>query len=775
MLIAQDSAWVQCVVHSRQNVPIPNARLTIGQKSYFSDSSGKVSFRWPKGRYTVEASHLNYYPERQEVELLAGGRHVVRFILVEREIEMPGVTVQGQAPPPTQLPEVPFMQTLPIRPQQMRFMPSGRSDIESRLGFMGAQVSSEFSSQYRVRGGNFDENLIYANGIEIYRPFFPRSGQQEGLGFTNVNLIEEVQFSAGGFDASYNDKMSSVLSVKYRKSETWTGSVEAGLMTLNAAVLGKWRSTYLTAGVRRFAIGYWLNRLPVKGQYRPEFYDGQIYLSGKLNGPTEKKPFDRLWWEALGVGTYNNYRFIPQTGEASFGRIDFPKRLIVYYFGRERTVYRTLQVGGIVGWRPSLRFQLRHIASFYQSFEDEVLDVEGAYLLGDIVADPGSPLYNEVVNITGAGSEIRRARNFLDIRVGYLEQRGEIYWDSLFRWRFQWGCRVQKDFIQDRFKEWYAQDSADYVRMDELIYVQNTLSNTRFLGFVQQKGQLGSFVVVGGMRFHYWQSAQKVIFTPRFQLLYQAPTKTWQARFALGAYFQPPFYREMRDINNRLDLKTGLQKSWHWVAGLDYTFSAFGRPFKFFGEVYYKSLTALVPYEVENVRLRYYSGVGARGYAYGMDLRLNGEFLRGLDSWFSLGLLRTREKIGDTLWMRRPSDQRLVLAFYFQDELPLNPNYTMHVQFIFGSGLPFGVPRLLYRRTVFQMPFYNRVDLGLGRRFILDKKFLRQLWVGLEIFNLFQRQNVVSYQWVKDVYNIRWAVPNYLSARLVNLRLIGDF
>jgi hypothetical protein len=295
------------------------------------------------------------------------------------------------------------------------------------------------------------------------------------------------------------------------------------------------------------------------------------------------------------------------------------------------------------------------------------------------------------------------------------------------------------------------------------------------MGFVQLSFRWSRWRIEAGLRTHFAGNNRQLLLTPRLQVLYQ-PAPQLQYRFGAGFYAQPPFYRELRAIDYRLIPTLRAQQSFQVVGGVDYTFTLWGRPLKYFAEAYYKYLWDLVPYEIENVRLRYYGANLARGYAYGLDMRLNGEFLSGTDSWFSLSLLRTREKPGELPWMRRPSDQRISFAFYFQDELPTNPLYKVNIQFVFASGMPFGVPRQLERRTVFQMPFYNRVDLGLSRVILFSEgRWMRSLWIGIDVFNLFQRYNVVSYQWIADVYGVRWAVPNYLSARLVNVRVIGEF
>ncbi|MCS7188798.1 MAG: TonB-dependent receptor [Bacteroidia bacterium] len=759
-------------VVSSENQPLPYAIVSfIGSaRQEIADSTAQLYLKLPVGRYRLKVSHVNANPVETEVWIQKGATTALTIALPTREVLTDSVAIKDTRTLPTTLPVTPFLQPIPIRTEALRFMPSPKPDIESRLVLMGALSSSELSSQYRVRGGNFDENLVYVGEVEIYRPFSARSGQQEGLGFTNPALLEEVFFSTGGFEARFGDKLSSVLQVTYKRRERPERTIEIGLMTQSLSFSGKVGSIYYTLGGRRFTLGYLLRTLPVRGQYRPVFYDGQAYLCWVRKDTTGRE----VWRiEAISIGLLNRYRLFPQTGEATFGLINAAFRVQLYFVGTEELRYRTGQQAISITWRPSPYFRLSHHFSYFGSLEDEIVDVEGAYLLGEVQTDLGNELYNEITVLRGAGSQIRRIRNYLDIHTLYGEQRGEWFWDSSLRHRLAWGLRLQAESFTDQVYEWSAIDSADYVRMDERYFAFQSFHNRRALGFVQQGFRWGKWRIEAGLRGHHSTANRQFLLSPRFQLLYQ-PNDRIQYRMGIGHYAQPPFYRELRGIDYVLIPTLRAQQSLQAVIGMDYRFSLWSRSFKYFAEVYAKWLWDLIPYEIENVRLRYYGMNGVRGYAYGLDMRLNGEFLAGVDSWVALGILSTREQIPKVGWMRRPSDQRVSFAFYVQDELPTNPLYKMTLQFIFATGTPFGVPRRLAARTIFQMPFYNRVDMGLSRFFPIDKKYLRSLWIGLDIFNLFQRYNVVSYQWIADVYGIRWAVPNYLSARLVSLRVIGE-
>ncbi len=776
LLLSFSALWSQTgrlnlKIVSSENRPLPFARVEVTGTIYNTDSVGRLLLVLPAGKHRILISHVEAYPLETEVWVQAGATTPLTLSLQSRELSTDTLTIQSEKAKPTALPDRPFLQPIPIRTEALRTMPSIKPDLESRLVLMGAQSTNEFSSQYRVRGGNFDENLVYAGEIEVYRPFSARSGQQEGLGFVNPLLIEEAFFSTGGFEARYGDKLSSVLQVTYKRQAKPQRIIELGLLSQSLALIGKKGGVYYAIGGRRFAIGYLLNTLPVKGQYRPVFYDGQAYLSwSHFRDGLEKWRMDFLT-----TGLINRYRLFPQSGEATFGLINYALRVNLYFAGAEMLRYNTGQTAFTLTHRPSPRLRLSLLGSFFQSLEDELIDTEGAYLLGEVQTSLGSSLYNEVVVLRGAGSQIRHARNYLDLSTLYLEHRGEWAWDPNLRHRLSWGLRTQYEAFHDRVYEWSAIDSADFVRLDEQYFLNQHLHNRRLMGFLQQTFRWASWRVEAGLRTHYAANNRQLLFTPRLQVLYQ-PTPQFQYRFGAGFYAQPPLYRELRAIDYALIASLRAQQSFQVVGGVDYSFTLWGRPLRYFTEIYYKYLWDLIPYELENVRLRYYGANLARGYAYGLDMRLNGEFLAGTDSWFSLSLLRTREKPGELPWMRRPSDQRLSFAFYFQDELPTNPLYKVNIQFVFATGMPFGVPRQLEKRTIFQMPFYNRVDLGLSRVILFSEgRYLRSLWVGLDVFNLFQRYNVVSYQWIADVYGIRWAVPNYLSARLVNVRVIAEF
>ncbi len=805
---AQSYASVRGKIRDRYNHAVDSIEIRVEGEQILltTDSSGTFSFETSPGKKRISfrdvRSMIRYHIAVREVILSAADKKYLSVIMSEFELL---VEIGDNADDPTGLPDRPAFQILPIDPKEVRNMPSPKIDIESKLEMMGAIKNNELSSQYRVRGGNFDENLIYVNDVEIYRPFLIRSGQQEGLGFVNPNLADVVAFSTGGFESRYGDKMSSVLDVKYKSPYKFHGSAEVGLISANFHLEGSsvnksdssqpGRFSYLLAA-RRFAIRYVLNSLDVSGNYQPDFHDVQGLFAYEFN--------NRLKVSFLYNVASNKYRFIPETRETSFGTVQTVLRLRVAFEGRELTEYLTALGALTLEHKPSSKLRFKYIFTGFGSRESEVFDVEGGYWLSDVNTNFGNEGFNEVVFDRGVGTNFRHARNYLEARVLAMEQRGEWFPGQSFKHHISWGLRAQNQVISDEITEWNGVDSAGYFEIVEHIRSQLRLDNYQYKAFIQDQWSVngkGSNRIIAGSRAVYNTLNGQFFMSPRVQFVYdpssaQAPTdleseeyrkwekRRYQLRIATGLYHQPAFYREMRAHDGSLNTSIAAQTSAHFMCGGDYRFEAWGRPFKFYGELYYKYLDNLIPFEIDNVRVRYYPNNPGIGYAYGIDLRVNGEFIRNVDSWMSLGLLNTKEDItGDGQgYVNRPTNQLFTFAMYFQDELPINPTYKVHVNFVYGSGLHIGPPGSLVNRTAFTAPAYNRVDLGFSKLISFrsieeynDRLAIQSFWISVEIFNLFQRSNTVSYTWIKDVYNTQFAVPNFLSARLLNVRMIGTF
>jgi CarboxypepD_reg-like domain len=715
--------------------------------------------------------------------------------------------------------------------EQLKLLPSTTGNFESLLPAIALGTSSgtggELSSQYNVRGGNYDENLVYVNDFEIYRPQLIRAGQQEGLTFPNIDLIRDLSFSSGGFEAKYGDKLSSVLDIKYKRPDSLRASVGLSFLGGSAHVEGSFKAGKTNYNKVRYLIGarykttkYLLGTLDIEGEYTPNFADIQAYITYDIN---------RNWQVGL-MGNYNRseYQFIPTTRNTALGLIDFALELFTVFDGQEIDDFTTGMGGVSLTYLPDRDYNpyfLKFLASTYKSNENERIDITGDYLLGQIESGLGSDDFGEVVAVLGTGTQQQFVRNSLQSTVTNVEHKGGIEFqidnddlNSTSSHFVQWSVKAQNEKIDDQLNEWERLDSAGYsLRYDTsevLVYnvlkTQNSLNSYRFNAYLQDTYTIQDTVkemkISFGVRASYWDLNKEFFVSPRAQFLYK-PLK-WKKdisfRLATGLYYQSPFYRELRDREGVVHENTLSQKSVHIVGGLTWDFySGKNNPKKFrlISEIYYKKLWDMISYDVDNVRIRY-SGVNdATGYVAGFDLRLNGEFVPGAESWINLSLLRARESLDGVQHLKRdigdpeatevkdvprPTDQFLTLSMFFQDYLPMNENFKMHLNFTVGTGLPYGLPEnnVIYRNT-YRFPAYHRVDIGFSFQLWEEARkaskpnhplrFSRSTWLSLEIFNLLQVANVASNTWIKTIYNTQYAIPNFLTSRRINLRLKMDF
>ena len=673
-----------------------------------------------------------------------------------------------------------------LDPRTAREMPTAFGEFNKLLVTLPGVVSNnELSAEYSVRGGNFDENLVYVNDIQVYRPFLVRAGQQEGLSFINPDLVDNVEFSSGGWQPRFGDKLSSVLNIQYKEPTTFAASMSLSLLSNSAHVEGATanrRFTYVV-GARQKSARYLFNTLPVQGDYFPRFYDVQSYLTWDLT-PRGAKQRRRTVLGLLTSYAYNQYELEPKSRETTFGTIQLARRLFAAFQGRETYDYATYQAGLRLQHRFSDRLRSDVVVAGVRTRERENVDVEGGYRLCEVNARPGSSTFNSCVNERDVGSFYNYSRNVLAATLLQVTTRNYFFANP--RHAFEWGGGWDRERIDDQLHEYYFRDSAGYVRgITGLLNDSLSLNSHRLRGYVQHTADLSDRSrITYGVRVNYWSTNRQWLVSPRAQYSYKPP---WRRdvvfRAAVGLYQQPPFYRELRDSSGVLNLNLRAQRSVHYIAGSDYNFLAWGRPFKFTAEGYYKSLTQVVPYDVDNVRIRYFAKNNAVAYAVGADFRVSGEFIRGAESWFSLGVLSTREDIEDDElgYVRRPSDQRVTAAVMFRDHLPNNPSVRMFLNLVFGSGLPFRPPgNPQFRQAIQRPPLYRRVDLGFSKVFMFDHdrgrgRFLESVWMGLELLNVIGAQNVISYQWVRDLDDRQYAIPNALSARYLNLRVLARF
>lgn len=748
--------------------------------------------------------------------------------------------------------------------------------VERFLVYTTAATSNnELTSNYNVRGGNYDENLVYVNGFLINRPFLTRSGQQEGMSFIYSAMVDQISFSAGGFDARYGDKLSSVLDIQYRKPYKTSGSAMASLLGVESHIeqtVGP-RFTYLL-GLRYRANGYLLNSLPAKGAYNPVFMDGQFYTTYALN---------EFWsWDVLGHFSSNDYRFAPETQRTDFGTVNEAYSFNIYYEGQEQTRFLTATGGTALKYQPNDKLKMAWYATVFRSVEREYFDILGQYFINELETDPSKEEFGDSVNVLGIGSFLNHARNKLDATIYHFYHEGSnrLFEKTKGEQRnkrvtsdFLWGANLQLDRFDDVLSEWRYLDSAGYsipqtnpneVELFETIKGRLQLVNTRYSGYLQLNTQwlnnkkevviqkkikdtsnkkapkytlqdtlyesASRWALSTGVRSGYTDINQEFYLTPRVGLTYypriymvrdgRITRREVRFKLASGLYYQPPFYREFRTFEGDLNPNVVSQKSAHIVATSEVFFYLWGRqsPFKLSADLFYKYLWDVNPYEVDNVRTRYYAANNAVGYAYGLDANLGGEFIEGITSYFKMGLLRTREDLLDDFYydyfnadgekiifgftnddtpvdsqrvepgyVPRPTDQLFTFGALIQDQMPNYESFSVQMGLQFGSRLPYGPPdRSRYKDTL-RMKSYFRVDIGFSYDFLYKYKqkptdqpgFWQRRFedaiLSLEVFNLLGIDNVLSKQWIQDVNGRYYSVPNNLTQRRFNLKLILRF
>lgn len=813
--LSAQTATVYGKVADIQKQAIPNSSVIIKGTTQGKqcDDKGYYEISIPANqKITLVYSHVGNNPTEETFNLKEGERINFSPVLKETENNLIEVKIEDK--------ETRKSTMTRLDPKLINVIPSSTGGIEAIIKTLPGVVSNnDLSSQYSVRGGNYDENLVYVNDIEIFRPFLVRSGQQEGLSFINGDMVSSILFSAGGFDARYGDKMSSVLDVKYRKPKSFGGSAAIGTLGGSVQLEGvsknqKW--TFLT-GLRQKQNAYLLKSLDVKGNYKPSFTDFQAFVTYEPN----KK------WEFNFLGNYarNKYLIVPENQQTDVGTVNQALRFTVYFEGQESDIFQNGMSAFSTIYKPNDHLRLKFISSAYRSQESENYDILGQYRLDELENDFGKDDFGKVKFNRGIGSFLNHARNELNATIYNGEHKGFYEKGNNY---LQWGIRYQNEFISDELKEWKYVDSAGYaipqypsntVNMFESYRASNILSSNRVSGFVQNTFNFSDssiYKLSAGARFNYWDLNNQLVVSPRATLSIQPKWKRdFVFRFSSGLYYQPPFYRELRNLNGNLNKNIKAQQSIHFVAAMDYNLTIWNRPFKLISEVYYKHLNNLIPYQIDNVRIRYFAENSAVGYAKGIDIKLNGEFVKGIESWASLSVMKTQEDIkndyyydyynaaGEKIYVGynfdqvkkdsilnkpgyipRPTDQRVSFSMFFQDYIPRFPSYKMSLNLLFGSGLPFGPPDYNRYKQTLRYPFYRRVDLGMSKQLLSEGHDLRpnspfrhfkSIWLGVDIFNLLGVSNVVSYNWVKDVSNRQYGIPNYLSARLINVRLQISF
>ncbi len=800
ILAIGQKASIKGVILDEQNQPIQGANITSGLDGTTTNLNGFYILKIPAEKnVNIKISHLNYKLIEATFNLKNGEEFEFNPVLKNTFEQIERVVITGSKRKNLQ-------GVTTISPQIIRTIKGAQPGIENLLKTLpGVNITNELSTQYSVRGGNFDENLVYVNEIEIYRPFLIRSGQQEGLSFVNTAMVQKLDFSSGGFQAKYGDKLSSVLDITYRTPLEF--GVQADINLLGGSV-----STETASKDSKFSaitgLRYRNNSLLVKSKetktnFNPTFADAQTYLSYRFS--------DKFHLSFLGNLSINDYKYKPTTRQTNFGTLDNPIALQVFYDGQENDKYQTT-FGAFKGnYFVNDNLTLKLIASLFHTTEQEYFDILAQYRLGEVNTNIGDENLGEVEFTEGIGSQLSHARNDLDALITNTEHKG--YFKSQDN-NFEWSIKYTNEDIRDRIVEWEVIDSAGFLipppNLDQfnnqpytanegpIIPFQNIrATNKTQLNRIQAFFQWNRRSILGnhqlytniGVRYHGWtvkgvglESNSQSVVSPRIQLAIKPDwNKDMLFRLSGGFYYQPPFYRELRGNDGKVNSDVKAQQSIHLVVANEYSFEFWNRPFKLISEAYYKKLNDVNPYTIENVRIRYAAANNSEAYAYGLDLRLNGEFVPGTESWFSLGYLKTEENINNQGYIARPTDQRLKFGILFQDYIPQLPNMKMYLNLVYNTGIPGGSPSYVtpysYQN---RLPDYKRADVGMSY-FIIDsskkgkktwQKLFKEFSIGLEIFNMFDVQNSITNTWVRDVYSKRqYSIPNYLTPRIFNFRI----
>jgi hypothetical protein len=797
------TATVKGIVLNEESIPIENVSVSYGSKGTTTNALGEYSLIVPSGKsISILFSHISYNNYSKRIRVPKGKTLQFSPKLQIRTEKIEEVIIKDERDKAEGITK--------IKKETIKILPGANQGVESVLKTLpGVNFNNELSTQYNVRGGSFDENLVYINGIEVYRPFLIRSGQQEGLSFVNPNLTENVEFSAGGFQAKYGDKLSSVLDITYKKPTQFGIALEASLIGASATIEGTSKDQKFKAlvGARYRNNSLFVNNNDINSNFKPSFTDIQTYLSYDFTG--------KFALEFLGSFSSNKYDFEPISRKTNFGTIINPLALVVHYEGMEKDQYQTL-FGALKGiYKITEDFTVSLTTSTYNTQEQEHYDIKASYGMGEVNTDFGSDNFGDVDFVQAIGSQLDHARNDLEAQISNINLKATLRKNTNL---FEVGVKYQHENIKDKIIEWQVIDSAGFsIRPPYLLpkndepyepytgpivpYTNvrafNNVNVDRFSGFVQwsKKTNINDHLLWFnlGLRAQYWNiggegltAKNHTTISPRAQVSIKPNwDKDMMFRVSGGFYHQPPFYRELRDSLGVVHPEVKAQQSIHIVIGNDYSFKMWGRPFKLVSEAYYKSLTDVNPFTIDNVKIRYRAKNNAIAYATGFDVRLNGEFVPGTESWFSFGYLLTKENIDDRGYISRPTDQRLKFAILYQDYVPSIPNLKMYLNLVYNTGVPGGSPSYA-DPYLFQnrLKDYFRSDIGISYIFVDHKNPSNRKWLqkfkelstGIELFNMFDVQNSITNTWVKDLSSNRSiAIPNYLSGRILNVKVAMRF
>ncbi|MCA6421856.1 MAG: carboxypeptidase-like regulatory domain-containing protein [Flavobacterium sp.] len=797
------TAKIAGIVLDENNKPVEGVTVSYQTKSSITDANGFYFIIVPANQKVVLVfTHVSLKRIVATMQLKPNEEKEFYVVMNDNAEQLNDIVITGNKS------RVQGITTL--EPETIRNNTNPMPGVESVLKSLpGVNNNSDLSSGYNVRGGNFDENLVYVNEIEVYRPFLIRSGQQEGLSFTNTDMVQKIDFSAGGFQAKYGDKLSSVLDITYRKPTKFALTAEASFLggSITADMISKNKKWSNITGIRYRDNSLLVNSQETQTNFRPTFADVQTIVNFN---PNKKWQFS-----FLGNASQNIYNYQPLTRQTNFGTIDEPIALQIFYEGQENDQYQTLFGSFKTSFIANENNTFKLITSIYHTQEQEYFDIFAAYFLGEVDTNIGSETLGEVTFNRGIGTQLNHARNDLDALIINAEVKGTHFLKNK-KHQIDWGFKYTREDIRDRIVEWEVIDSAGFSINPPIIDIPNDqpynpyvgplvpyqnvratnfIDINRLSGFAQwnTKTSLGNsqFWITAGARFHSWivsgdnitTGKSQTVFSPRAQLALKPDwDKDMLFRLSLGYYHQPPFYRELRDLNGVVNPNVKAQQSIHFVLSNDYNFLMNNRKFKLVTEAYYKTMNDVNTYTLENVRIRYRANNEATAYAYGLDMRLNGEFVPGTESWLSFGYMKTEENQNGRGFIARPTDQRLKFGILFQDYMPNLPNMKLYLNLVYNTGLPGGSPSYAdayqYQN---RLRDYRRADVGFSYVFTEknnerpDRHWLKKfqdLSLGFEIFNLFNNQNAITNTWVRDVYTKnQYGIPNYMTTRVFNIKL----
>ncbi|WP_316803392.1 TonB-dependent receptor [Pedobacter nototheniae] len=782
---AQPLVRISGIVYNEEKMPLAQVTvMVLGQgQSTVTDEFGAYTIYSKSRNFNIKYSLLGYQYQILKFNERSGARisQSVGLRININELEQINITNKQNQ----------LSNTTTLNVGDVSFMPLVSGNFETMLKTLpGVSTNNELSAQYSVRGGNFDENLIYINDVEINRPILIRNGQQEGLSFINADLVSKAKFSAGGFEARYGDKLSSVLDIKYDKPDSNQTVLSASFLNTSISTKRTFKNSFLLAGIRYKNNSSVLIKQDEKGSYNPNFADAQLLYQYDFS-PKFNIGF-------LGFFNGGQFKLVPESRETQFGTLSTTLRLNVDYKGQEIDDYRTIGSAVTATFTPKPNLVIKFINSYFNTVERERFDIDGSYIFEEV--DNSFPIddFGPVKKDRGIGSYYNYGRNSLDTRVFTSEIKVDQNFNNHV---FSWGLKFEQSKYNDRLNEYNYTDSAGFVVpgnsknivLQDVINIENDLSIKNYSAYIQDSYSLSEHAELQlGARANFNSLSNQLLLSPRMLIAYRPNSNNKIFRFTAGVYQQPPSYRTIRDFNGILNINQRAQRSYNTSLGYDYAFDAFGTRLKFTSEAYFKYSDRLIPYKIDNLRIKYLANELSKGYAYGADFSIGGEFVKDLVSYFRLSIMHANEDIigdryienGTTIYpgyLKRPTDQRVNFSIFFQDRLLNSPTYKVHLNALYGSRLPIGPSSTDRYLDKFYIPAYKRVDIGFSKDFLddaaahkpkfLDKNFSSVI-LFFEVFNMLNINNTVSYLWLKDVDNVQYAVPNYLTGRQFNLKLI---